>query len=477
MREEQNKSHVERVRLIGPRRSKSYARENRHSAHRISIAGPIEHVAVEQLRLPPRSLKNHPQEQIELIKQSYKAFGFVSPIVADDNDFVRAGVARLMAAKELGLTHVPVVRLKNLSEAKLRAFQAADNKLAERSRWNRKSLALELPELRDLLVVEGLDIAITGFEPAEIDQLTLDFEKDSSEPADDYDENYLSEIAVSRLGDSWKLGSHRLHCADSRDAETLGELMSNRRADMAFLDPPYNVKVKDVVGRGRTKHDEFAMASGEMSPQEFTSFLEDALGAATGVSRDGAVHYVCMDWRHLGELFAAGKEVYGAFLNLAVWVKSNAGQGSFYRSQHEHIGVFRVGKARHLNNVQLGRHGRSRSNVWQYQGANTFRPGRMDDLRAHPTVKPVALVCDAIRDSTRRGDTVLDTFCGSGTTLLACERVGRRGIGVEIEPRYVDLAIRRWQEFSGRDAIHVKTGRQFNEVAARRAQRKLEAAA
>jgi DNA modification methylase len=475
--EDCSKNRVERVRLVGLPPSKPSSRQQGHNAQRIKLAGPLEHLPIEQLKLPPRALKNHPQEQIDLIKQSYKTFGFVSPIVADDNDIVRAGVARLIAAKVSGLTHVPVVRLKNLSEAKLRAFQAADNKLAERSRWNRKLLALELPELRDLLVVEGLDIAITGFEPAEIDQLTLDFEKDSSEPADDYDEKYLSDIAVSRLGDTWKLGSHRLHCADSRDSETLSELMGARRADMAFLDPPYNVKVKDVVGRGRTKHDEFAMASGEMSPQEFTNFLGDTLGAAADVSRDGAVHYVCMDWRHLGELFAAGKEVYGAFLNLAVWVKSNAGQGSFYRSQHEHIGVFRVGKARHLNNVQLGRHGRSRSNVWQYQGANTFRPGRMDDLRAHPTVKPVALVCDAIRDSTRRGDTVLDTFCGSGTTLLACERVGRRGIGVEIEPRFVDLAIRRWQEFSGRDAIHVKTGRRFNEVAARRAQRKLEAAA
>jgi hypothetical protein len=237
------------------------------------------------------------------------------------------------------------------------------------------------------------------------------------------------------------------------------------RAQMVFLDPPYNVRVRDIGGRGRVKHKEFAMASGEMSPDAFTAFLIETLSLAAKASVDGAVHFVCMDWRHVGELVTAGRAVYDAMLNLITWIKSNAGQGSFYRSQHELIGVFRVGSGPHLNTVELGRHGRSRSNVWKYAGANTFRAGRMDDLRAHPTVKPVAMVADAIKDCTHRDHIVLDTFCGSGTTLLAAERVGRAARGLEIDPRFVDVAIRRWQAFTGKDAIHVHTGLTFEEVA------------
>ena len=208
------------------------------------------------------------------------------------------------------------------------------------------------------------------------------------------------------------------------------------------------------------------MASGELSRQEFIEFLKATLAVAAGVSSNGAVHYVCMDWRHTGELLEAGDAAYGDMLNLTVWVKSNAGQGSFYRSQHELIGVFRVGDGRHLNNVELGRHGRSRSNVWHYAGANTFRAGRMDDLKSHPTVKPIALIADAMKDCTKRGDVVLDTFSGAGTTILAAERVGRRAFALELEPSFVDVAIRRWQAFLGRDAIHMVSGRCFDEIAA-----------
>jgi DNA modification methylase len=233
---------------------------------------------------------------------------------------------------------------------------------------------------------------------------------------------------------------------------------------MAFLDPPYNVRVRDIGGRGRTKHAEFAMASGELSDDDFVKFLDEALGAAAAVSREGAVHFVCIDWRHLDHLIKAGDATYGEMLNLAVWVKSNAGQGSFYRSQHELVGVFRVGDKPHLNNIELGRHGRSRSNVWNYAGVNSFRAGRMQELHFHPTVKPIALVCDAIRDCTRRNDVVLDTFCGSGTTLLAAERVGRHAVCLEIAPRYVDIAIRRWQAYTGKDAVHAASGTCFDDV-------------
>jgi DNA modification methylase len=271
---------------------------------------------------------------------------------------------------------------------------------------------------------------------------------------------------VSQPGDLWTLGSHRILCGDAREPDALKRLMDDDRAAMAFLDPPYNLRVKSIVGRGRRKHVEFVMGSGEWLPTEFVEFLASSLGVAASVSRDGAVHYVCIDWRHIGELLEAARRVYGEVLNLAVWVKSNAGQGSFYRSQHEFVGVFRVGEARHLNNIELGRHGRNRSNVWHYQGVNTFRAGRLDDLKAHPTVKPIALVADAIKDCTRRGDVVIDTFAGSGTTILAAERVGRHARALEIEPRFVDVAIRRWQDFTRKDAIHMPSGRCFDDLAA-----------
>jgi DNA modification methylase len=351
---------------------------------------------------------------------------------------------------------------------KRRALALADNRIAESAGWDRKLLAIELPELAEILVVEGLDVSITGFSPIEINQLALDFEEDASDPHDAMDPEWLTAASVSEPGDLWQLGKHRLLCGDGRSADHVARLMGDTRASMAFLDPPYNVRVRDIVGRGRVKHAEFAMASGELSRSDFVAFLKATLAEAAAVSRDGAVHYVCMDWRHIGELIEAGGMVYGEMLNLAVWVKSNAGQGSFYRSQHELVGIFRVGEKAHLNNVELGRHGRSRSNVWHYAGVNTFRAGRLDELRSHPTVKPVALVADAMRDCSCRGDIVLDLFGGSGTTLLAAERVGRRAYTLEIEPHFVDVAIKRWQTFSGKDAICAETGLSFDEIASSR---------
>jgi DNA modification methylase len=316
------------------------------------------------------------------------------------------------------------------------------------------------------LETEGLDVSILGFEAVEIDQLATDFEAPVADPEDIIASNWLRDFAVSKPGDLWVLGPHKLLCGDARSAADIAYLMAHCRADMAFLEPPYNMRIGDVVGRGRTKHSEFAMASGEMSSADYVRFLGITLSAAASVSRDGALHYVCTDWRHIAELVAAAKPVYGDTINIAVWVKSNAGQGSFYRSQHELVGIFRVGQAPHLNNVELGRHGRSRTNVWHYAGVNSFRAGRMDELRSHPSAKPVALVADAIKDCTRRGDVVLDTFCGSGTTILAAERVGRHARGLEIQPRFVDVAIRRWQAFTRRDARHAESGLSFDEVAA-----------
>jgi DNA modification methylase len=246
--------------------------------------------------------------------------------------------------------------------------------------------------------------------------------------------------------------------------------MHGARARMAFADVPYNRRVADVQGRGRIKHEEFAFASGEMSEHEYVEFLVESLGNVARVSLDGAVHYICHDWRHVREISEAGRKVYGAMLNLCVWAKTNAGQGSFYRSQHELIGVFRVGETSHQNNVELGRHLRNRSNLWTYPGINSFGTGRMEALASHPSVKPVALIADAMRDCTTKGDTVLDTFLGSGSTLLAAKKIGRRGYGLEIEPKYVDVAIRRWETYTKSEAILEGDGRTYAEVKAQRLQ-------
>jgi DNA modification methylase len=428
----------------------------------------LESIGLDELKPNPRNTRTHPKKQTDQLANSIVRFGFTNPILTNEQGVIIAGHARYEAAKKLGLKKVPVIKLHGLSEAQQRALAIADNKIALNAGWDRKLLAAELPELAEILVLEGMDISLTGFEPVEIDQLAADFEEDSSNPADNFDPASSRVTPVCKSGDLWELGRHRLLCGDARNMQHLARLMGKARAAMGFLDPPYNVRVRDIVGRGKIKHPEFAMASGELSRPDFVAFLKEMATGAARVSRDGAVHYVCMDWRHIGDLLEAGRAAYDAILNVVVWVKTNTGQGSFYRSQHEFIAVCRVGQQAHLNNIELGRHGRSRSNVWHYAGVNTFRAGRLDDLKSHPTVKPVALVADAMKDCTRRDDIVLDTFCGSGTTILAAERVGRRAYTIEIEPRFVDVAIKRWQVFSGKDATHSDTGLSFDEIASNR---------
>ena len=334
-----------------------------------------------------RNARTHSKKQISQIADSIKAFGFLVPILTDEHRNIMAGHGRYAAAQLLGLENVPVISVEGLSPAKKRALALADNKIAENAGWDREILAIELPELAELLIEERLDISITGFAPAEIDQIAVDFETDA-DPADVVEQDWLVAPPVTQFGELWQLGAHRIICGDARVPETLERLMDGGRACMAFLDPPYNVRVRDIVGRGRVQHAEFAMASGELSQTEFVAFLTEVLAEAAAVSVNGAVHCVCMDWRHIGDLLAAGHKVYGEMLNLAVWVKNNAGQGSFYRSQHELVAIFRVGDAPHLNNIELGRHGRNRSNVWQY-------------AESTPSVPDAWLNCMPIRLSSR----------------------------------------------------------------------------
>lgn len=423
----------------------------------------IQYLPINSLKPNPRNARTHSRKQIKHLADAIKMSGYFSPVVIDEDRNVIAGHGRLSAAKLLTMTVVPTIQLRELSPAKKRALALADNKISSEAGWDNEILSVEFPELIELLTQESLPIDITGFAAPEVDQILADFDDQSKDPIEDIPEP-LDCPPVSKTGDLWQLGKHRLLCGDARDPSALEQLLGDERAAMAFLDPPYNVRVCDIVGRGEIKHAEFAMGSGEMSRMEFCSFLKESLSTVAAISKPGAVHFVAMDWRHVGDLMEVGGTVYHETLNLIAWVKTNAGQGGFYRSQHELIGVFRVGAEGHLNNIELGKHGRNRSNVWRYAGANTFRAGRMDDLKAHPTVKPTALVADAMRDCTRRNDIVIDSFCGSGTTILAAERVGRRAFCVEIEPRFVDLAIRRWQQQTKQDAVHMASGLCFEEM-------------
>lgn len=338
------------------------------------------------------------------------------------------------------MSEVPVICIAHLTDAEIRALAIADNRIAEKAGWDRELLSMEIEELSLLLPEMGLDISITGFEPGEVDALMLDFEGgERPNPADEIPEVDRKAV-VSRAGDLFILGRHRLYVGDARDDRSFAALMQTARAAMAFLDPPYNVRIGSIGSRGSIKHREFMVASGEMNPQQFTGFLEETLGLCADYSIDGAIHYVCMDWRHMDELLTAGKVVYTELKNLCVWTKNNVGQGSFYRSQHELVFVFKAGDAAHINTFELGQGGRTRSNVWPYAGVNSFRAGRLDDLKMHPTVKPQLLVVDAMRDCSKRGDVVLDVFAGSGTTIIAAEQIGRRAYCMEIDPAYADVA-------------------------------------
>ncbi len=392
----------------------------------------------------PRNARTHPKRQVEQIAASIREFGFANPILTDAEDTIIAGHGRLLAAKALGMTEVPTIALPHLTEAQKRALRIADNKIALGAGWDLDLLKLELGELAVLDV--DLDLALTGFSSGEIDVILKG-------PADPEDEVIPAVPAIPRTrpGDIWILGEHRVGCGDGRDLAFLQAVVGDGAVvDAAFLDPPYNVRINGHAN-ANGRHREFAMASGEMNEAAFRSFLSDTLGACAAVSRDGAVHFVCMDWRHLDDVAAVGRSIYGDQLNLCVWNKSNAGMGSLYRSKHELVFVYRVGKAPHFNAVELGRHGRNRTNVWDYASVNSMAGSRREDLALHPTVKPTALVADAIQDVTRRGELVLDIFLGSGTTLIAAERTGRRFRGLDIDPAYVDVAIDRWSAMTGKE--------------------------
>jgi hypothetical protein len=411
--------------------------------------------------------RTHSKHQIRQIAASIRAFGFTTPILIDENNTIIAGHGRVAAAALNGMESVPTIRIEHLSPDQIRAYVLADNKLAENAGWDKSILAIELQNL--IVSTEIPDVTLTGFEVPEID-LIIQSATDGKNEEDEL-EISIPMTPATQLGDLWQLGNHRILCGNSLEEESYRTLFGDSCASAAFSDPPFNVRIDGhVSGNGRVRHNEFAMASGELTEAEFVAFLSTSMGLMAKYSAPGALHYICMDWRHQLELLLAGQGVYDELINLCVWSKNSGGMGSLYRSQHELVYVYRTLGGRHRNNVQLGKYGRNRTNVWEYPNASTFsKTGDEGNLLAlHPTVKPVAMVADAILDCTRRGDIVLDAFLGSGTTLMAAERVGRICHGIELEPRYADVAIERWQRLTGESAIHVETGKSYAEVASDR---------
>ncbi|WP_436642156.1 site-specific DNA-methyltransferase [Microbaculum sp. FT89] len=428
----------------------------------------IESVSVSDLKPNARNARTHTRKQLKQIASSIERFGFVNPVLVDSDGGIIAGHGRVEAAKLLCLEEVPVLRIEHLNETEKRAYVIADNRLAELAGWDRDLLAIELGELIEF----EFDVELTGFSIAETDVLIEEHEAKAGEPDpdDEAPEAELNRPAVTQTGDVWQLGDHRLVCGDARDESAYEALLTSAEVDgqgrekarLVFTDPPYNVRIENnVSGLGKIRHGEFAMASGEMSKAEFTGFLATVFDRLAGHSLDGSIHFVCMDWRHLAEALAAGEAVYPELKNLIVWVKPNGGMGTFYRSRHELVLAFKSGTAPHINSFELGQTGRYRTNVWEYAGANSFHAERLEELAMHPTVKPVALVADAIRDCSKRRDIVLDPFGGSGSTLIAAERTGRRARLVEIDPHYCDVIIRRWQTLTGKAAVHAATGAPF----------------
>jgi DNA modification methylase len=438
-----------------PHRRTPKRRHNRFGHNALKI----ETLPIRDLRANPNNSRLHPRTQIEKLRRAIEEFGFLIPVLIDERNTTIAGHARIEAAERCGLTAVPCVRANHLSEAQKRAFIISDNRLAEDARWDFQVLAKEFEFLR----LEGMDLETTGFEIPELDMVFAAADNAAS-PEDDKIPDLQPTRTITKPHDFWTMGDHRLICADARRPESFVQLLSGHKADLVFVDPPYNVRIRGhVSGKGRVKHREFAEASGEKTSAQFAKFLEDSLSLLAEHSEDGAIHFVCSDWRHLDEMLTAGRRVYRELKNLVVWNKTNCGMGSLYRSQHELIFVWKHGRGKHTNNIQLGKHGRNRGNVWTYAGANTFSSDRSTDLAMHPTVKPVGLVADAILDCSRRGDLVLDSFGGSGSTLIACERTGRRARLIEMDPIYCDQTVRRWQKLTGKVAVNA-AGVPFNDL-------------
>jgi DNA modification methylase len=422
---------------------------------------------IAELKINPRNPRLHSDKQIRKLAKSISTFGFMVPVLIDSQGVVLAGHGRILAAESQGISEVPTICIRHLTPAQAIAFTIADNRLTEIADWDEKLLGEQL----QFLGSEELkfDVEATGFENPEIDILIdglTSTDEDDCDSADDIPAPAVA-IQVSKAADLWVLGRNKIYCGNALEAFSFLKLLEGRQANLVFTDPPFNLKIAGFAGgHGSIQHREFGMARGEMTGAQYTDFLSKAFGLLATHSADGSIHFIFIDWRHIPELVEAAKPIYAETKNVCVWAKDQPGLGSLYRSQHELVFVFKKGEGRHQNNVQLGAFGRNRSNVWPYPAINSFARSTAEQgpLELHPTAKPVALVADAIMDCSSRGDIVLDSFLGCGTTLIAAERTGRTCYGIEIDPSYVDTAIRRWESFTGLTAVHATSGRKFTEI-------------
>lgn len=420
----------------------------------------VQYLSLDKLKPYQNALRSHSPKKIKKLCASIERFGMMAPILIDASGTIIDGHARLTAARKLRMAKVPVISTDGLSEAEVRALRLAMNRLQDEAYWDPKALQTEFLGFIEL----NFDLDLTGFDATEID-LSLDFVADAPGDVEEIEDETLRQIVVvPEPGDIWVLGHHRIGCGDCLNLDFARALIAGRKAQVCFTDPPYNVPVRGHIS-SLAKHEEFAMASGEMNLLQFSDFLKTSCSMIGETIAPGAVAFVCMDWRSISSLVASAAASGFELLNMAVWVKTSPGMGSLYRSQHELVAVLKRPGASHRNNVELGKNGRSRSNVWTYRGVNVMGPER-HLLYEHPTVKPAALIADALRDVSRAGDIVFDPFLGSGSTLIAAERTGRHCIGIEIAPKYVDVAIRRWQAETGKDAIRERDGKSFNDLAA-----------
>lgn len=425
----------------------------------------VQYVPTDKLTLPKRQLKKHDDKKIALLGASILENGLLRPILVDEKLRIVSGSAVWMAATHIGMAEVPVVQVAHLSEEQLRIYAIADNQMANTSPWNLEILG---DEFRDLGIVslglpEGLKLELSGFATSQIDDMIIG----KAEPEFSEAEELQVGSSVCRAGEIYELGPHRIICGDALQAQTYVSLMQGNRAQMVISDPPYNVQINGHVA-GKGKFAEFAQASGEMTSPEFTQFLTTAFSHTADVSVNGSIHYHFMDWRHMREILDAGCSVYDEHKNLIIWDKGRASLGTFYRSQHELVFVFKKGKAPHINNFSLGDTGRFRTNLQGYPPPSNFARKSDPGQGGHPTIKSVAMFADFMRDCSKRGGIILDCFAGAGTTLLAAELTGRQSRLIEIDPGYCDLAIRLWQEKTGNQAVLAATGESFDVLAERR---------
>ncbi|SIN67730.1 DNA modification methylase [Parasphingorhabdus marina DSM 22363] len=420
----------------------------------------VTYLTPDEIKPRVHAYRKHSDHQINLIAKSIQTNGMIDPLLVDANNRIVCGEAVIEAAKKIRLNRVPVIRIEHLSEAKLRAYGLAANKLAELSGYDEDILALELADINQLL--DDPDLTDLGFETADLDRImgltVVEAERVAALPV-----NIDSANIVTKPGDLWGLGKHKLYCGDAKDETSYARLMGEDRAQLTPADVPYNVRVADISGLGKHKHKEFIEGSGELSSNEFARFLTLSMRLMRGYSADGSLHMVFMSWPHLLELLRAGKIVFDELKNIITWVKSNGGMGSLYRSQTEFVALFKNGTAPHVNNIELGRHGRNRSNAWHYDGLNSFVADRDELLAMHPTIKPLEMIKDAILDCSNQNDIILDPFVGSGTTIVACEQVRRRCRAIELDPLYVDASLRRFIQVTGVEPTHLPSGQSFSE--------------